>query len=172
MLHASVNVGPGLEPFQAQRYGSRDTISLLRSDHPGASAVYCSAHDLMRFAMFHLQQPLPDQKAILSEETLDEMQTPSARQSALESYGVGWRIYEGVPDHFMFGHSGGMDGVNTLFKMVPSARIAVAILTNTNENRDLEEQVVEDILSVLLPSYAEKRARGERATKARASRRA
>jgi hypothetical protein len=35
----------------------------------------------------------------------------------------------------------------------------VAILTNTNGNRDLEEQVVADILSVLLPTYAEKRAR-------------
>jgi hypothetical protein len=112
--------------------------------------------------MFHLKQRLPDQRAILSEETLDEMQAPSARQSALERYGVGWRIYDGIEDHSMFGHSGGMDGVNTLLKMVPSARIAVAILTNTNGNRDLEEQVVEDILSVLLPTYAEKCARGER----------
>ena len=32
-------------------------------------------------------------------------------------------------------------------------------VTNTNGNRDLEEQVVADILSVLLPSYAEKCAR-------------
>jgi len=59
----------------------------------------------------------------------------------------------------MFGHTGGMDGVNTLLRMHLSARIAIAILTNTNGNRDLEEQVVVDILSVLLPTYAEKRAR-------------
>lgn len=162
MLRASVNVGSGLEPYQAQRYGSDGgRYPLYDCDHPGASAVYCSAHDLIRFCMFHLKQLLPDQKAILSEETLDEMQAPTARQSPFERYGVGWRIYDGVPDLPMFGHSGGMDGVNNLLKMVPSAQIAVAILTNTNGNRDLEEQVVEDILAVLLPSYAEKRA-GER----------
>ena len=109
--------------------------------------------------MFHLKQPLSDQKAILTEQSLDEMQAPSARQSALERYGIGWRIYDGVEDHFMFGHSGGMDGVNTLLKIVPSAQVVVAILTNANGNRDLEEQVVADILSVLLPTYAEKCAR-------------
>jgi CubicO group peptidase (beta-lactamase class C family) len=161
MLHASVNVQPRLEPFQAQRYGSDGVqYPFYYSDHPGAAEVYCSTHDLMRFGMFHMKQPLPDQKAILSEETLDEMQAPSARQSAHERYGVGWRIYDEVEDHFMIGHSGGMDGVNTLLKMVPSARVVVAILTNTNGNRDLEEQVVADILSVLLPTYAEKCATG------------
>lgn len=161
MLRASVNVGPGLEPYQAQRYGSDGVCyPFYDCDHAGASAVYCSAHDLMRFCLFHLKRPLPDQKAILSAEALDEMQAPTARQSALEQYGVGWRTYDGVPDLLIFGHSGGMDGVNNLLKIVPSAQIAVAVLTNTNENRDLEEQVVEDILSVLLPTYAEQCARG------------
>ena len=161
MLRASVSVGPGLEPFQAQRYDSEGMrYPSYTSGHPGASAVYCSAHDLMRFGMFHLKQPLSDQKAILTEQSLDEMQAPSARQSALERYGIGWRIYDGVEDHFMFGHSGGMDGVNTLLNIVPSAQVVVAILTNANGNRDLEEQVVADILSVLLPSYTEKCARG------------
>ena len=130
MLRASVNVGTGLDPFQAQRYDSNGVrYPFYYSDHPGASAVYCSAHDLMRFGMFHLKQPLCDQKAILIEQSLDEMQAPSARQSALERYGVGWRIYDRVEDHFMCGHSGGMDGVNTLLKMVPSAQIVVALLT-------------------------------------------
>lgn len=161
MLRASVNVGPGLEPYQAQRYGSDGVrYPFYDCDHPGASAVYCSVHDLMRFCLFHLQQPLSDQKAILSAETLKDMQIPTARQSTLERYGVGWRIYEEIPELPIVGHSGGMDGVNNLLKMVPSAQIAVAILTNTSGNRDIEEQVVEDILSVLVPNYAEKCARG------------
>src|SRR5438132_1926183 len=33
-------------------------------DHRGASAVYSSAHDLIRFAMFHLEDHLKEQKAI------------------------------------------------------------------------------------------------------------
>ncbi|QBD74871.1 class A beta-lactamase-related serine hydrolase [Ktedonosporobacter rubrisoli] len=160
MLRASVQVGPGLEPFQAQRYGPGGVLyPFYDNDHPGASAVYCSAHDLMRFCMLHLKQPLPDQKAILSEETLDEMQIPTAQRSALHGYGIGWNIYNEIEDHCALGHGGNMDGVNTLLKMVPAARIAVAILTNTNGNRDLEEQIVTDILSVLLPTYAEESAR-------------
>ncbi len=162
MLRASVNVGPGLELYQAQRYGPGGVrYPFYDSDHPGASAVYCSAHDLMRFCMFHLKQPLPDQKAILSAEALDEMQAPTARQSALERYGVGWRIYDEARDLPIVGHGGGMDGVNNLLKMVPSEHIAVAILTNTTKataNRDFEEQVVADTLSALLPGYAERRA--------------
>jgi len=161
MRRASVNVGPGLEAYQAQRYGSNGVrYPFYTCDHPGASAVYCSVHDLMRFCLFHLQQPLSDQKAIVSTETINEMQTPTARQSTFERYGVGWRIYEDVPDLPIVGHSGGMDGVNNLLKMVPAAQIAVAILTNTNGNRDIEEQVVEDILSILVPSYTEKCVKG------------
>jgi len=56
MLRASVNIGPGLEPFQVQRYASDGVrYPFYDFDHPGALAVYCSAHDLMRFGMFHLK---------------------------------------------------------------------------------------------------------------------
>ena len=161
MLRASVNIGPGLEPFQAQRYGSDGVrYPFYDFDHPGASAVYCSAHDLVRFGMFHLKQPLPDQKTILSDETLDEMQVLSVRQNTIEGYGIGWKIYDGTEDHCMIGHGGGMDGVDALLKMVPAARVVVVILTNSSGNRELAEQVVVDVLSVLLPTYAEKRAKG------------
>ncbi|GLV55109.1 hypothetical protein KDH_19560 [Dictyobacter sp. S3.2.2.5] len=161
MLRASINVGPGLEPYQAQRYGSNGMpYPFYESNHPGAGEVYCSAHDLMRFSMFHYKQPLPDQKVTLSDEALDEMHAPSARQGELTRYGIGWRIYDDVEDHYTIGHSGGMDGVSTLLKIVPAAGVAVAILTNTNGNKDLQEQIIADIFSALIPTYAEKRARG------------
>ncbi|GCE08528.1 serine hydrolase domain-containing protein [Dictyobacter aurantiacus] len=161
MLRASINVGPGLEPYQAQRYGSNGMpYPLYESNHPGAGEVYCSAHDLMRFSMFHYKQPLPDQKKILSDEALDEMHAPSSRQSEFMRYGIGWRIYDDVKDHYIIGHSGGMDGVSTLLRIVPAAGVAVATLTNTNGNKDLQEQVIADIFSVLLPDYAQKRAQG------------
>jgi len=96
----------------------------------------------------------------LLDETLDEMQVLSVRQNNIEGYGIGWKIYDGTEDHCMIGHGGGMDGVDALLKMVPAAQVVVAILTNTSGNRDLAEQVVVDTLSVLLPTYAEKRAKG------------
>ena len=162
MLRASVNIGPGLELFQAQRYASDGVrYPFYDFDHPGASAVYCSAHDLVRFGMFHLKQHLPDQKAILSEETLNEMQRISTYQNGIEGYGLGWATYDGIESHHIVGHGGGMGGVNTLLRMVPSAQVVVVVLTNTSDDTDLANQVAVDILSVLLPSYAEKRAQGE-----------
>ena len=79
MTHTSIDVGPGLEPHQAIRYtpeGRR--IPFYDFDHPGASAVYASAHDLVRFGMFHMKEHLADQRAILSDAAIDEMQTPTS----------------------------------------------------------------------------------------------
>ncbi|MGA7341723.1 MAG: serine hydrolase domain-containing protein, partial [Terracidiphilus sp.] len=50
MTHTSVGVGPGLEKFQAIRYDQKGSpIPFYDFDHPGASAIYSSAHDLVRF---------------------------------------------------------------------------------------------------------------------------
>jgi CubicO group peptidase (beta-lactamase class C family) len=77
LTHTSVNIGPGLEKHQAIRYGLDGTpIPFYDFDHPGGSAVYASAHDLVRFGMFHLKAHLPDQKAILKDKTITEMQKP------------------------------------------------------------------------------------------------
>src|SRR5262245_61386329 len=78
LTHTSVNVGPGLDSFASARYG-RDglPVPFYDFDHTGASALWSSAHDLARFGMFHLKQHLPDQKAILSDESIDAMQKPT-----------------------------------------------------------------------------------------------
>ena len=79
LTHTSVNIGPGLEKHQAIRYGTDGLpIPFYDFDHPGGSAVYASAHDLVRFGMFHLKAHLPDQKAILKDQTIDEMQKATA----------------------------------------------------------------------------------------------
>ena len=46
-------------------------------DHRGASAILSSVDDMARFARFHLKHPLPDQRPILSEATIDRMHTES-----------------------------------------------------------------------------------------------
>lgn len=159
MLRASVNVGPGLEAFQAQRYAADGTrYPFYDFDHPGGSAVYGSAHDLLRFGMFHLKQHLPDQKAVLSDESLDEMQVPTARQDTSNGYGFGWSVYDGVEEHTLVGHGGGMDGVNTVLSIIPTAQIAIVVLVNTSGRASLANEVADDILRLLLPAYAEKRA--------------
>jgi CubicO group peptidase (beta-lactamase class C family) len=165
MTRASVDIGPGLEPHAAARYGSDGwRIPFYDFDHPGGSAVFCSAHDLVRFGMFHLKARLPDQKAILSDGALDEMQRPTADRGGALGYGVGWLTNEDKLGYRRVGHTGGMGGVNTLLELIPSEKLVVVALANGNT--DLPWVVTEEILSALLPDYAARRAEQEDKEKA------
>jgi len=160
MTHTSVNIGPRLKKYQAVRYGSDGLpIPFYDFDHPGASAVFSSAHDLVRFGMFHLKAHLPDQKAILSDETIDEMQQPTADISNGNGYGIGWRINSNEMGYRSIRHSGGMGGVSTVLVLVPSEKLAVVALTNSSS--PLPDQISKEILSVMLPEYARNRALSE-----------
>jgi CubicO group peptidase (beta-lactamase class C family) len=60
MEHTSVHVGPGLEDGQAVKYTSDGlVVPPCDADSPGASAIQSSAHDLVRFVLFHLKDNLP-----------------------------------------------------------------------------------------------------------------
>jgi CubicO group peptidase (beta-lactamase class C family) len=174
MTRASVDIAPGLEPHAAARYGSDGLpIPFYTFDHPGGSAVYCSAHDLVRFGMFHLKAHLSDQKAILSDDTLDEMQAPTSRTGPSSGYGIGWSVNEDRLGYRSLGHGGGMGGVCTALDFIPSEKLAVVALANSNT--DLPWVVAEEIFSLLLPEYGARRAekqakeQAEREEKERAS---
>jgi len=153
MTHTSVNIGPGLEKHQAVRYGSDGLpIPFYDFDHPGASAVFSSAHDLVRFGMFHLKAHLSNQKAILSDETIDEMQQPTMNISNGNGYGIGWRINENEMGYRSVRHSGGMGGVSTTLALIPSEKLVVVALANSSYS--LPDLISKEILSVILPKYA------------------
>jgi CubicO group peptidase (beta-lactamase class C family) len=154
MTHASVGVAPGLEAHAAIRYANDQTpLPFYDFDHPGASAVFASAHDLVRFGMFHLKQAAPDQKAILKPETIDEMHKPTAEVGDGRKYGVGWFIHPDEYGYHTVSHTGGMGGVRTRLCLVPSEGIAVAVLCNTSSSLPL--RMTREILATLLPKYGE-----------------
>jgi CubicO group peptidase (beta-lactamase class C family) len=157
MTRASVDIGPGLAAYAAVRYGADgQPYPFYDFDHPGGSAVFCSAHDLVRFGMFHLKAHLADQRAILSDVTIDAMQQRSTPAGGA-SYSVGWRIEEDQHGYPTVSHTGGMGGVNTQLVLVPSEGLAVVALANAAS--PLPFLVVDEILDALLPRYAERRAR-------------
>lgn len=157
MTRASVHVAPGLEKYQAIRYGfDGSPIPFYDFDHPGGSAVYCSAYDLVRFGMFHLKEHLADQKAIISDQTIDDMQKPTMPTGNGSGYGIGWAISENNLGYHSVSHSGGMGGVSTTLTMIPDERIVVVALTNCSNS--LPHDICKEILSVMLPKYAENRA--------------
>ena len=160
MIRTSVNIVPGLDAYAATRYSPNGSpIPFYDFDHPGASAVFSSAHDLVRFGMFHLKAHLADQKAILSDDTIDEMRRPTSEVSAGHGYGVGWAIAEDTMGYRSISHGGGMGGVSTLLTLIPSEQIVVTVLSNASS--PLPGMISQEILSVLLPEYARRRAEHE-----------
>jgi CubicO group peptidase (beta-lactamase class C family) len=153
LTHMSVHIGRGLEKHAAQRYGGDGLpIPFYRFDHTGASAVYASAHDLVRFGMFHLKTRLADQKRILSDRTIAEMQQG-------ENYGIGWSLAERY-GYRTVSHNGGMGGVATTLMLVPSERIAVVALANASDSLPME--AAHRALNVLLPRWRTAAASGPR----------
>ncbi len=97
-------------------------------DHAGRpwtyeEGLYASAHDLLRFGMFHLKDHLPDQKQILSDSTLDLMQTSI---DPLSDFRLPWWVweYEGFVALVFTGASG------TIMALVPEADLAIVVLAN------------------------------------------
>jgi CubicO group peptidase (beta-lactamase class C family) len=160
MTRASVGIGPGLERYTAARYDSEGRpIPFYDFDHPGGSAVFCSVHDLARFALFHLGCPLPDQKRILNDASVREMQRSTARSGETGGYGIGWMIREDPHGCHSVGHIGLMTGVTAHLRMIPAEQLVVAVVANAFTS--LPEFIIEQVLSTLLPASPERRAQAE-----------
>jgi len=157
MTRSSVHIGSGLDKYQAIRYDTDGLrIPFYDFDHPGGSAVYSSVHDLVRFGMFHLKAHLPNQKAILSDEAIDYMKVGTAEIGNNNSYGIGWASSSDLMGYHGVWHNGGMGGVSTTLMLIPDEKIAVATLANSSS--PLPDMIYKEILSALLPKYAENRA--------------
>ena len=149
MTDSAVYVEPGLEDRVAQRYmGKGKPIPFYDFDHRGASGVYSSARDLVRFGMFHLKNHLPDQKQILKDETIDNMQSLSDPGVDSNEYRLGWSRSH-LAQYTAISHGGGMPGVTTNLLLLPEMDIAIAMLCNANYKglRSLGQAVLE----VLIP---------------------
>ncbi|MGH7460238.1 MAG: serine hydrolase domain-containing protein [Longimicrobiales bacterium] len=149
LTHTSIDIAPGLEQYAAQRYDAQKRpIPFYAFDHMGASAVYSSAHDLVRFGMFHLKNKSPEQKPILKDATIDLMHTrvPPAQ------YGLGWGILDNDLGFRRVSHTGGMPGVSTVLNLYPSENLAVVVLTSSGAPTGA---IAQEIAAAILPAYAD-----------------
>lgn len=156
LTHMSVDIDPALQPQQAVRYGTDGLpIPFYGFDHPGGSAIYASAHDLVRFAMFHLKSRLPDQKPILSDSAIDDMQRSTADAGNGQGYGIGWLTSEYQGGRRSVSHTGGMGGVSTSLRLFPAEKIAIVVLTNAGSH-PVAGAVMNEIEKTVLPDLARK----------------
>lgn len=139
MTRSGLGIAPGLAPYTAERYDTEGKpISFYDFDHPGASAVYCSAHDLVRFGLLHLKTPLIDQRPVLQDATIDSMHQPTSEPDSVDGYGIGWRVVANNNGCRTVNHDGSMGGVRTRLMIAPEEGVAVAVLCNGSNQLPVE----------------------------------
>ncbi|HEX9109777.1 MAG TPA: serine hydrolase domain-containing protein [Longimicrobiales bacterium] len=149
LSHTFVGTGAG-HPEAAVRYDTLERpVPFYDFDHRGASALWASAHDLVRFGMFHLKDHLKDQRRILKDATLDEMHRLATPPDAELGYGLGWIVTPDYDGFLRVGHTGGMPGVSTVLSLFPKQDLAVVVLTN-HGYKPIVTQVLDDIGETML----------------------
>jgi CubicO group peptidase (beta-lactamase class C family) len=152
MKRTAIGTGRGLTDAAVRYDDSLKAVAFYDFDHRGASAVWTTAHELLRFGMFHLRDHLPDEKPILADSTILAMEHARTPGDTAHGYGLGWGLDD---DHGYrrVSHTGGMPGVATRLDLYPSEDLAVVVLEN--QSSPLPTQIASAIENVLL------RGRGE-----------
>ncbi|PYV71515.1 MAG: hypothetical protein DMG84_21530 [Acidobacteria bacterium] len=119
---------------------------------PGASAAYCSAHDLALFAMFHLKDHLRMQRQILPDAALDEIHRPVTHLDG-QQYAIGWWTDNRAGEPVVFGQGGTTDSF-TLVELFPAEDMAVVMLANSwDDDLNMPNAIEAAILAKVLPSF-------------------
>lgn len=98
---------------------------------PGASVLYCSAHELALFGMFHLKARHPAQKAVLSDAAIDGLQVPAVTSGNLR-HSLAWSINDNQYGYRTLLAQGGTWDSQAWLLLVPSENIAVVVDRKSN----------------------------------------
>ena len=151
MADSSVHVAPALRDRVAQRYTAEgQPIPYYGFDHDGGSAVYASAHDLVRFGMYHLGAAVPGQKPVLSDATRTSMRSVETPSGSGDQYGLGWFIGEESAMRRVW-HTGSMPGVVTILNLYPDNDLVTLVLIN-NPNASARSRIAQVLLAPHRPS--------------------
>ena len=123
------------------------------ASYPGAEDIFFSAHDLILFAMFHLKNHLPEQKAILSDESIDKMQEFNPPDN--KRYGLGWSFDVDFTSYRAIYHAGSGPGSGNMMRLFPSENLAFVILCNTGAINEYMIEIHNDICDALVPGFIE-----------------
>ena len=143
------HVGPELVPSPQWQ--------MARSSGP-AGHICATASDVVAFARAHLEP-----SSLLSAATVAAMQQPRARIPGvpgdifMQHQGLGWMLSESA-GRAVVGHHGGTNGQSSRLRFVPSAGVAVVLLTNGGDFfalTRLVDELLEELAGVPTPPALE-----------------
>jgi CubicO group peptidase (beta-lactamase class C family) len=143
MTRSALGVDPAWAAEAATRYDD-DGKPLLAysSDHPGSGDVYASAHDMLRFGMFHVGTL---RGAVLSAESRRAMQRDASPTEV--QWGLGWQLSTDR-GYRLVEHGGGQPGVSTHLAMYPDEKLVIVVMAN---RAAWVQRVARRIASTMLP---------------------
>jgi CubicO group peptidase (beta-lactamase class C family) len=137
-------------PYNA---GTKQPRGAIVSSTPAAGASWCSARDLARFGTALMGAPMNRQRQILTPASVETMFAPQVAAQGME-YALGWWRRD------LFGYSavyvqGGTFDAHVSLYLVPSERIAVALVANSSHGT-LFQTVSEAAIAALLPLFRQR----------------
>ena len=103
--------------------------------------------------MFALGMHPPGQKQVLSDASLRMMLNPTVKTGEGERYGFGWSLQPNHHGYLGVFAQGGTNDSFAVLQLIPSEEITIAVVANTGTTVPFE--IVEEVLSELLPRYRE-----------------
>lgn len=168
MTNTTFDISSETKARLAKRYDMEGKlIPCSFSDTPGAGNASSTARDLIEFGMFHINSKPECYKSVLSRSKIELMQKKqyTNNKNGKNNCGLGWFINDRKYRYRVISHAGGMDGVDSMLKMIPSQKVAVVVLINkTTYNASFTDELSESILEELIPDLKEvERVREKRA---------
>jgi CubicO group peptidase (beta-lactamase class C family) len=120
---------------------------MFRASNP-MGGLSATIEDTLRWARFHMGDGTGrDGRQVLQRQTLQRMQTPTAKLPAAlgDSVGISWLIRQ-VGGVRLVGHGGTTEGQLSAFQMVPERQFAVAIHTNSTNGGQLHREMLTWVL--------------------------
>lgn len=97
--------------------------------------------DLLRFAAFHMGDGTVDGTRVLSQDSINQMQTPQVTVNAESEWGLGWSLGH-VGGVRTIGHNGATNGFQAQLTIVPERGYAIALLTNSARGSSASRGIV------------------------------
>lgn len=140
-------------PEMATRYADDGTrLPFYLTATPGSGELYASAHDLARFAMFHLGERVPGAQ-VLDADALRLLHAPATPIAGPLHYAMGWQVWRSEAFGEVLYHGGGQSGVAAEFVLVPEAGAAAVVVSNRRGDRAFFESLRDRMLRSVVPGW-------------------